>query len=207
MFRRISYTRGTLQLVVNAEPNVWLPIPPGSSDRHWSLAMRHAVFCLIAVALSTAAAVAQTPESPVNVTALTGVAMAPSAHAAIGVAVGVRPRPSPVSLEFEYSRSRSDPAVGVPAFVTFAGNLLVQLPLPPARFQFYVTFGVGLYVLSLNNHSSEPNDARNVGGGVKVTLAGPLKLRLDYRSFRLAPIGGEYHSNEQRLYVGLVAGF
>ena len=165
------------------------------------------MFCLTALMLSTAGAMAQTPESPVNVTAFAGVAMTPDPHAAIGVAVGVRPRPIPVSLEFEYSRSQSDPAAGVPAIVAFAGNLLVQLPVQPSRFQFYGTFGVGLYVQPLDNHSSEPNDARNFGGGVKVTLAGPLKLRMDYRAFRLAPIVGEYHSNEQRLYAGIVAGF
>src|SRR5438105_3322371 len=90
-----------------AEPEVMLPISPSSIEQHWSFAMRHAMFCLIALTLSTVAAVAQTQESPVNVTALAGVAMAPGPHAAIGVAVGVRPRPIPVSLEVEYSRSRS----------------------------------------------------------------------------------------------------
>ena len=60
--------------------------------------------------LSTAAAVAQTRELPVNITAFAGGATARGPHAAVGVAVGVRPRPGPVSLEFEYSRSRSDPA-------------------------------------------------------------------------------------------------
>ena len=169
--------------------------------------MRHAMLCLMALTVSTASAVAQTRESPVNVAAFAGVAMAPGPHAAIGVAVGVRPRPGPVSLEFEYSRSRSDPPAGVPAIVTFSGNLLVQLPIRPSRFQFYGTFGVGFYVLLLDHHSSEPNDARNFGGGVKITLAGPLKLRMDYREFRLARIGGEYHSNEHRFYVGIVTGF
>jgi hypothetical protein len=156
--------------------------------------------------IATAAAITQTRESPVNVTAFAGVAMAPGPHAAIGVAVGVRPQPGPVSLEFEYSRSRS-PAAGMPAIETFAGNLLVQLPTPPSRFQFYGTVGVGFYALLLNDHTSEPNDARNFGGGAKITLAGPMKLRIDYRAFRLTPLGGEYHSNEHRLYVGIVAGF
>ncbi len=169
--------------------------------------MRHAMLCLMALTVSTASAVAQTRESPVNVTAFAGVAMAAGPHVAIGVAVGVRPRPGPVSIEFEYSRSRSDPPAGVPAIVTFSGNLLVQLPIRPSRFQFYGTFGVGLYVLLLDHRSSEPNDARNFGGGVKITLAGPLKLRMDYREFRLARIGGEDHSNEHRFCVGIVTGF
>jgi opacity protein-like surface antigen len=169
--------------------------------------VRHATSCLLALMLSSTAAVAQTRESPVNVTAFTGAATTPDPHAAMGVAVGVRPRPLPVSLEFEYSRSRGDSTAGVPAVVTFAGNLLVQLPLRSSRLQVYGTVGVGLYRLSLDRHGSEPNDARNVGGGVKVALFGPLKLRVDYRAFRLAPIVGEYHSNEHRVYAGIVAGF
>jgi hypothetical protein len=128
-------------------------------------------------------------------------------HAAIGIAVGVKARQTPVSVEFEYSRSRSEPGAAVPVIETFAGNLLIQLPTPPARFQFYRTVGVGFYALLLNHHSSEPSDARNFGGGAKVTLGGPVKRRIDYRAFLLTPIVDEDHSNEHRLYVGIVAGF
>jgi hypothetical protein len=124
--------------------------------------------------ISAAAAIAQTRESQVSVTAFAGVAMAPGPHPAIGVAVGVKSRQTPVSLEFEDSRS---------------------------------TVGAGFYALLLDHHSSEPNDARNFGGGAKVTLGGPMKLRIDYRAFRLTPIADEDHSNGHRLYVGIVAGF
>ena len=109
------------------------------------VALRCASLCVMALTLSAAPAVAQTRESPLNITAFAGVAMAPGPHPAIGVAVGLKPRPGPVSLEFEYSRSRSDPVAGVPAIVTFAGNVLVQPPRQRSRFQFYGTFGVGLY--------------------------------------------------------------
>jgi hypothetical protein len=119
----------------------------------------------------------------------------------------VRPRPTPVTLEFEYSRSGSDPDEGVPAIATFSGNLLPQFPVQPSRYQFYGTFGVGVYGLSLDNKVSEPEGFWNVGGGAKITIEGPLKLRVDYRAFRLAPILGEYHSNPHRLYLGIVAGF
>jgi hypothetical protein len=181
-------------------------MPLSRLSRRGITAMRGAIVYLMALTLSTVA-VAQSPESPINVTAFAAAAIATGPHPAIGVAIGVRPRPGPVSLEFEFSRSRSDPTAGVPAIVTFAGNLLVQWPLRPSRIQFYGTFGIGAYVLVLDEHSGEPDDARDFGGGVKVTLAGPLKFRMDYRAFRLAPISGEYHSNEQRFYVGIVAGF
>ena len=40
---------------------------------------------------------------------------------------------------------------------------------------------------------------------MKVVLAGPLKVRMDYRAFRLARTGG--HSNKHRIYVGIAVGF
>ena len=162
---------------------------------------------VMVLTLSTAAAAAQGLESHINATAFAGAAMTPDPQVAIGVAVGVRPRPTAVSLEFEYSRSGSDPAEGVPAIVTFSVNFLLQFPVQPSRYQFYGTFGVGVYGLLRDSTSSEPDGVRNFGGGAKITVAGPFKLRVDYRAFRLAPIPREYHSNEHRLYVGVVGGF
>ena len=170
-------------------------------------ALRHALFIVVVLTFSAAPAAAQGREVPINATAFAGAAMTPDPHVAIGIAVGVRPRPTPVSLEFEYSRSGGDPAEGVPAIGTFSGNLLLQFPVPSSRYRFYGYFGVGVYSLSLDSRVSEPEGFWNVGGGAKITIAGPLKLRLDYRAFRLAPISGEYHSNPHRLSLGIVAGF
>jgi hypothetical protein len=41
----------------------------------------------------------------------------------------------------------------------------------------------------------------NTGGGVKVALVGPVRLRLDYRVFKLA--GGALNSPAHRVYAGL----
>jgi hypothetical protein len=41
----------------------------------------------------------------------------------------------------------------------------------------------------------------NVGGGVKVSVAGPLRLRFDYRVFTLQ--GDPRHSKPQRFYAGV----
>jgi hypothetical protein len=176
-----------------------------------AFALRCASLCVLALTLSDAPAVAQTWESPVNMTGFAGVAVASGPHPANGVAVGLKPQPGPVSLEFEYSRSRRDQVAGVLAIETLACNILVQPSRQRSRFQFYGTFGVGLYAPLHDpsrrrggvHQSSEPDSARNIGGGAKVTLAGPLKLRMDYRAFFLA--GGE--SNQHRFYVGIVTGF
>jgi opacity protein-like surface antigen len=41
----------------------------------------------------------------------------------------------------------------------------------------------------------------NVGGGVKINLAGPLRLRLDYRVFTLQ--GSQRDAKPQRFYAGV----
>ena len=48
----------------------------------------------------------------------------------------------------------------------------------------------------------------NVGGGVKISLAGPLRVRLDYRIFRLTDEfeagvgGGGFSKTSHRFYAG-----
>jgi opacity protein-like surface antigen len=67
--------------------------------------------------------------------------------------------------------------------------------------QFYGTAGGGVYREELLD-VSETNVGINVGGGVKMNLAGPLRLRLDYRIFTLR--GADVrHSKPQRFYAGL----
>ena len=41
----------------------------------------------------------------------------------------------------------------------------------------------------------------NIGGGVKMDLAGPLRLRVDYRVFKQG--GGALYSPAHRIYAGL----
>jgi len=162
---------------------------------------------LMMLGLSPAAATAQTPAPPVNLTAFAGAAMTPDAHAVSGIGVGVRPQPGPVSIEFEYSRSQIDRARSVPSIMTLAANFLVQVPVRQSRFELYGAFGLGFYVLQPDRQSGDADSAWNFGGGAKVTLAGPVKLRMDYRVFRLAPIPGRHHSDLRRLSLGIVAGF
>jgi hypothetical protein len=48
---------------------------------------------------------------------------------------------------------------------------------------------------------TETNVGVNVGGGVKMSLAGPLRLRLDYRVFTLK--GSPRYATPQRFYAGI----
>jgi hypothetical protein len=84
------------------------------------------------------------------------------------------------------------------------GNLLVQTPIAVSRTQFYGTTGVGVYRERLGTRQ-ETSVAANLGGGLKIRVAGPLKLRLDYRLFRLR--GDPLHDTYHRVYAGATLGF
>ena len=72
---------------------------------------------------------------------------------------------------------------------------------------FYATTGVGGYreELDATGHE-ETNIAFNTGGGAKITLIGPLRVRVDYRVFKLR---GEplRPSAVHRLYAGVNLAF
>jgi opacity protein-like surface antigen len=105
-----------------------------------------------------------------------------------------------VGFEFEYASSSEDEDELSPRLRTFMGNGLLQTPFPIAGMQFYATAGGGVYRETLLEES-ETHVGINVGGGVKMSLAGPLRLRLDYRVFTLQ--GEPRHARPHRFYAGL----
>ena len=58
----------------------------------------------------------------------------------------------------------------------------------------------GVYREELGAHE-ETDVGINTGGGVKITLVGPLRLRVDYRVFKLG--SGALNSPAHRIYAGL----
>jgi len=109
-----------------------------------------------------------------------------------------------VAFEFEYAFTPDDPTVSAPSLKTGMGNVLLQTPFPVAGFQPYVTAGGGIYNESLGAHS-DTNFGSNSGGGLKLTLIGPLRLRVDYRVFKLG--SGALNSPAHRIYAGLNLNF
>jgi opacity protein-like surface antigen len=103
-----------------------------------------------------------------------------------------------VGFEFEYAYTAEDPTAAAPSLKTGMGNILLQAPFQD--FQPYVTSGVGIFNESLGTHS-ETNFGSNAGGGVKIGLAGPVRLRVDYRIFKLG--SGALNSPAHRIYAGL----
>lgn len=109
-----------------------------------------------------------------------------------------------LGFEFEYSSAVEDEDEGLPSLRTGSANILLQTPLEMSGFQFYATLGGGAYRERLADRQ-ETHFASNIGGGTKIRLAGPLRLRLDYRVFRLQ--GNPLHDTYQRFYAGANLGF
>jgi opacity protein-like surface antigen len=154
------------------------------------------------IALALAIVLAPAPAFA-DITAFLGINPTPLSRPVKGFAVGIGLLI--VAFEFEYadtSDKLADSAVegDAPRLRTYMGNGLVQTPIPIAGMQFYATAGGGVYRESFES-GSETNVGLNVGGGVKMKLAGPLRLRLDYRVFTLR--GSPAHERPQRFYAGL----
>jgi hypothetical protein len=157
------------------------------------LCLLPSAFCLVALLIPSPASA--------DITGFIGVNSTPVKRAVKGLAVGTGLLI--VGFEVEYADTSEDLDLGGPKLRTIMFNGLAQTPIPIAGMQFYVTAGGGGYRESF---STEPDDNRtnvgiNVGGGAKISIAGPLRLRVDYRVFTLK--GSPRYTNVQRFYAGV----
>jgi hypothetical protein len=102
-----------------------------------------------------------------------------------------------VGFEVEGALHTEDTVKGIPGLKTGMGNVLVQTPT--GNVQLYGTVGGGVFRETLGA-SSETNFATNIGGGIKMGIFGPLRLRADYRMLNLR--GTPRYKTVQRFYVG-----
>lgn len=137
-----------------------------------------------------------------DATLFIGSTVTPANRPAKGLALGVGLLI--VGFEFEFADTGETIEDAAPALRTGMGNVLLQTPFPVAGMQFYVTTGAGLYRETLGVRQ-ETHAGFNTGGGVKVTLLGPIRARLDYRVFNLR--GEPLHSTVHRVYAGLNLAF
>jgi hypothetical protein len=130
-----------------------------------------------------------------DITGFFGYSRTPQGHALKGAAVGIGLLV--VGFEVEGAIHDEDPIKAIPGLKTGMGNVMVQTPTGGA--QLYATIGGGLYRETLGTES-ETSFLTNLGGGVKITLVGPLRLRADYRVLNLR--GDARYKTVQRFYVG-----
>lgn len=110
-----------------------------------------------------------------------------------------------LGFEVEYAHVAEDLDAAAPSLTTGMGNLLIQTPTGGSGWQVYGTTGVGLYRERLGLAHQETHLASNIGGGIKIRLTGPLRVRFDYRVFNLQ--GSPLVKNPQRFYAGLNVAF
>jgi len=136
------------------------------------------------------------PSARADVTAFLGANTTPANRQVRGGALGTGLLI--IGFEVEFAFTPDDPAAAAPSLKTGMGNVLLQAPFQ--SFQPYITSGAGVFNESLGTHS-ETNFGSNIGGGVKIGLAGPVRLRVDYRAFKLG--SGALNSPAHRFYLGL----
>lgn len=150
------------------------------------------VLTLALVVLAASAAPARA-----DITAFIGLSPTPQNHAVKGFGVGLGLLV--VGFEFEYSNLSEDSFEQLAGLKTYSGNVLLQTPIEVKGTQLYATAGAEGYRENLGP-LQETYFGTNVGGGAKIRLLGPVRVRLDYRIFKLQ--GSPIHSTYQRFYVG-----
>jgi opacity protein-like surface antigen len=132
-----------------------------------------------------------------DITGFIGANMTPSSRQVRGGALGFGVLV--IGAEVEVGFTPDDPQASAPSLTTGMGNLLLQTPTI-AGFQPYFTTGGGFYREELGTHS-DSGFGLNTGGGVKISVAGPIRVRVDYRVFKLG--SGALNSPAHRIYAGL----
>ncbi len=133
-----------------------------------------------------------------DITGFIGVNTTPANRQTSGFAVGAGLLI--VAFEFEYSGTAEDVSTGAPSLRVGMGSVLLQTPVALGGIQPYFETGGGIYREALGGRS-DTGFALGTGGGVKISLAGPLRLRVDYRIITLG--GGALASPAHRIYAGL----
>jgi opacity protein-like surface antigen len=152
-----------------------------------------AVLALVALGVRPATAAA-------DLTGFLGVSPTPSTRSAGGFAISVGL--TIVGFEFEYARTSEDDRHAAPSLSTGMFNLMVMTPTTGV--QVYATVGGGIFHEALVS-ATTTSVGTNVGAGVKISLTGPIRLRLDYRVFALR--GGPLYKTPQRFYAGICVSF
>lgn len=148
-----------------------------------------------AIVLACAFLTATASPARADITAFLGVSPTPERHFGRGISVGAGFLI--VGFEFEYAQLSEDVDEQLPGLKTYSGNVLAQTPTTGV--QLYGTVGVQGFRETLGT-AQETHIGTNIGGGVKIRLVGPVRVRLDYRIFKLQ--GSPRHDVYQRFYAG-----
>ena len=130
-----------------------------------------------------------------DATAFWGLSPTPTTRSARGFAFGLSLLV--VGFELEYANTAEDKLGTAPGLKTGMINGLIQTP---TKTQLYLTAGGGFFRERRGN-DTETSLGTNIGGGLKMAPAGPIRLRVDYRVFNLR--GAPLYQTPQRFYAGI----
>jgi hypothetical protein len=142
------------------------------------------------------------PPAHADLTVFAGLQNAPEVRPATGIGLGFGLLL--LGWEVEIARAAQDTAQLAPSIASGTASVYVQNPLPINGVQFYAIAGAGFYRERLGDLYEHDDVHVAVGGGAKIALAGPFKLRLDYRLFKLRDARAD---NPQRVYAGVTLAF
>jgi hypothetical protein len=151
-----------------------------------------------AIGFALLLALAAAAPARADLTAFIGANTTPANRPVRGLAIGTGLLI--IGFEFEYANTPDDPSAAAPSLTTGVGNVLLQTPVAFMGIQPYFTTGAGIYRETLGTHQ-DTSFTLNTGGGAKISLVGPLRLRVDYRVFKLG--SGALNSPAHRIYAGL----
>jgi hypothetical protein len=131
----------------------------------------------------------------------------------VAVSVGTFIEHSFLGWELEIVDTRGNTKPGRLSMGTIGASFLVQSPVRRERLRVYGAVGFGVFGGDLpDGRASGEVSSKNFGGGLKLKLAGPLLMRVDYRLVRLgeAPDADPAfyeHTQFQRVLVGVGLAF
>ena len=145
-----------------------------------------------------------------DATAYVGAIVAGSARPTVGVAFGqFGSRAIGGEVDYWHTVAAAPNEASISAI---SANVILQSSSRTHRYQFYGVAGFGVYGETLQGTGSGEVGTVDIGGGTKLTLAGRMKVRLDYRVFLLgeatdAAAGFVVHRHPQRLTAGFTVAF
>ncbi len=151
-------------------------------------------FALLVPLIVLAGAPTAAAQTSGSMTVLTGVYSAARAKPAIGYAWGFGKAGGGGELEYAGTRGSGEEA----GSITLAW--FIPTPLKVRRSPVYGIAGFGAYA---DSHRAELQETIVAGMGTKVQVAGPIKLRIEYRLFLLR----DAFPPPRRLSAGLSVGF
>jgi hypothetical protein len=163
--------------------------------------MRRSLPLLLAAVLAAGSVLCTPREARADLTAFVGTFRTTENQPVRGVSLGMKILL--VGVEFEYAFVPEDTEQVHPSIQEGSAALIAETPT--GRVKLYGVAGAGVYRERLGEATLSTSWSLHIGGGLKIGLAGPVGIRLDYRIVTLN--GRATDKQQQRLYAGLNLNF